>query len=99
MKTYKTVKGLQRRLAMYMAQKKRIGFVPTMGALHEGHLSLIQKSTSQNDITVVSIFVNPTQFGPNEDYESYPRTLEVDSRKLTRAGVDILFVPSVFAIR
>ena len=74
---------------------KEIGFVPTMGALHEGHLSLIRRCKEENDTTVVSIFVNPTQFGPTEDYERYPRDLEGDSEKLRSLGVDILFFPSV----
>jgi len=72
-----------------------IGFVPTMGALHEGHLSLMQMSKQQFDVTVASIFVNPTQFGPNEDFSKYPRTLEIDKAMLERDGIDVLFVPSV----
>ncbi len=73
---------------------RRIGFVPTMGALHEGHLSLIRTARSGTQVVVVSIFVNPTQFGPNEDLDRYPRTLEADLEACRREGVDGVFVPS-----
>jgi pantoate--beta-alanine ligase len=73
---------------------RSIGFVPTMGALHAGHASLVQQSASQNDITVVSIFVNPTQFGPNEDLEKYPRTLEADLALCKAAGATHIFTPT-----
>lgn len=71
-----------------------VGFVPTMGALHEGHLSLVRRSLAENDRTLVSIFVNPRQFGANEDYHRYPRTLETDQRLLESLGVSVLFAPS-----
>jgi len=74
---------------------KTIGFVPTMGYLHNGHLSLVRCSKRDNDITVVSIFVNPTQFGKNEDYDRYPRDLQRDLNLLQREGVDIVLAPSV----
>jgi pantoate--beta-alanine ligase len=74
---------------------KRIGLVPTMGALHEGHLSLVRTARSQSDLVVVSLFVNPTQFGPKEDFSRYPRTLEKDSALLQAEKVDFLFNPSV----
>ena len=72
---------------------KKIGFVPTMGFLHEGHLSLVKKSKELTDVTVVSIFINPSQFGPDEDYERYPRNLQRDKDLLERLNVDYLFLP------
>jgi pantoate--beta-alanine ligase len=72
---------------------KTIGFVPTMGALHEGHLSLVRMARAENEITVASIYVNPKQFGPTEDLSQYPRDIEGDAEKLTGEGIDILFLP------
>ncbi|MFY9702894.1 MAG: pantoate--beta-alanine ligase [Terriglobales bacterium] len=77
------------------ANHRRVGLVPTMGALHEGHLSLVRAARAQCDVVAVSIFVNPTQFGPAEDLSKYPRQFERDCRLLEQEGVDILFAPSI----
>jgi len=74
---------------------KSIGFVPTLGALHQGHLSLMERARRENDILIISIFINPTQFGPGEDYKRYPRPFEKDKSLAQREGVDIIFYPSV----
>lgn len=95
MKTETTIQGLSASLNPARTARKSIGFVPTMGNLHEGHLNLVREAKQLCDVVVVSIFVNPIQFGPNEDFDSYPRTLEQDQRLLAEVGCDIVFAPTV----
>ena len=95
MKTETTIHGLAASLHPSRANRKIIGFVPTMGNLHEGHLNLVREAKKLCDVVVVSIFVNPIQFGPNEDFENYPRTLDQDSQLLADVGCDIIFAPTV----
>ncbi|MCR4993910.1 MAG: pantoate--beta-alanine ligase [Bacteroidales bacterium] len=95
MKTITTIKELRSILAPAREAGKQIGLVPTMGALHEGHASLVRRSVAENDITVVSIFLNPTQFNDKNDLERYPRTLEADCALLENCRADIAFAPSV----
>ena len=93
---FKTKEDLKTHLRSYITKQQTIGFVPTMGALHQGHLSLIEKSISENDVTVMSIFVNPTQFNNSADLENYPRTLEIDVEKLKKISNEVIvFAPSV----
>lgn len=95
MEIIRTVDELRRRVADAKAQGRTVGLVPTMGALHAGHVSLIEKARGDNDIVVVSVFVNPTQFNNPEDLKTYPRTEEADVEKLIAAGADFAFIPSV----
>jgi pantoate--beta-alanine ligase len=88
------VDELRKTLDAVRRQRKRIGFVPTMGALHDGHLSLVRASSEECDCTVVSIYVNPSQFGPSEDYRQYPRSMEADLDALARYEVPLVFAPS-----
>ena len=89
------VSSLRDALETHRVSKLNISLVPTMGNLHQGHLKLVRAARKNSDIVVCSIFVNPLQFGPNEDLENYPKTLEADEDKLREAGCDFLFLPEV----
>lgn len=95
MKVIHTIKDLQAELSALKAQGKKVGLVPTMGALHAGHASLVKRSVKENDVTVVSVFVNPTQFNDKNDLEKYPRTLDADCRLLEDCRATFVFAPSV----
>lgn len=95
MRVIHTIKDLQTELSSLKAQGKKVGLVPTMGALHSGHASLVKRSVSENAVTVVSIFVNPTQFNDENDLAKYPRTVEADCALLEDCGATFTFVPSV----
>ena len=95
MKLVKTIEEMRAFRKARRKNSKRFGLVPTMGALNEGHLSLVRAARDKSDIVAVSIFVNPTQFGPQEDFAKYPRNLESDSALLEREHVDVIFAPSV----
>ena len=95
MKVVSTINELKTLLDDYRAKGMRIGFVPTMGALHNGHASLVERSVAGNDVTVVSVFVNPTQFNDKNDLKNYPRTLDADCALLERVGATVVFAPTV----
>jgi len=94
LKTIRDIHSLRAMLQGYRQDGDTVALVPTMGGLHKGHIGLVQLAGEHADRVVTSVFVNPTQFGPQEDFENYPRTLDTDRRRLSRASVDILFAPS-----
>ncbi|MGE7764778.1 pantoate--beta-alanine ligase [Peribacillus sp. NPDC096540] len=96
MKTFTSAAELQKIILKEKSNHKSVGYVATMGFLHEGHATLLENARKENDIVVLSIFVNPLQFGPNEDFETYPRDLERDENVAANAGVDYLFYPTVY---
>ena len=95
MKVFNKIVDLQNQLFEDRKKGKGIGLVPTMGALHEGHASLVRRSVHENDVTVVSVFVNPTQFNDKNDLKNYPRTLDADCKLLEECGADYVLAPSV----
>ncbi|BAP13198.1 MAG: pantoate--beta-alanine ligase [Alcanivorax borkumensis] len=95
MQTAHSVAQVREHVRGWHRKGQSVGFVPTMGNLHDGHISLVREARTRCDVVVVSIFVNPTQFGPNEDFDRYPRTLDADAAALVEAGADLLFAPSV----
>src|SRR5438309_7962807 len=95
MRVLETIQQMRSSCEAARQGEKRLGFVPTMGALHEGHLSLVRAAKTRCDMVAASIFVNPTQFGPNEDFSKYPRSFERDRELLENEGVELLFAPSV----
>lgn len=95
MKVVSTIIELKNLLDAFRVEGKSIGFVPTMGALHNGHASLVERSVRENDVTVVSVFVNPTQFNDKNDLKNYPRTLDADCALLERVGATLVFAPTV----
>lgn len=95
MKVIRTTEKMKAQVDSLKKQNKTIGFVPTMGYLHDGHLSLVKEARKENDIVIMSIFVNPLQFGPNEDFDRYPRNEEQDCQLAKESGVDIIFMPTV----
>mgnify|MGYP006302320561 FL=1 len=94
MEVFQSKESIKQEIYKYRSKGKTVGFVPTMGALHEGHISLVRCSEEQNDLTVVSIFVNPTQFNQRADFEKYPRDQAKDMSRLEQEGVDLIFTPT-----
>lgn len=90
-----TINDMQEIVKSYRSQGETIGFIPTMGALHDGHLKMMRMSVENNDVTVISVFVNPLQFGPNEDFDAYPRQIDQDVKAIESINVDYVFYPSV----
>ncbi len=93
--TINNIQEIEKQMSKLKVRQKKIGFVPTMGALHAGHIALVEKAKAQNDVVIVSIFVNPTQFNDKKDFDKYPATLENDSKLLKAVKCDLLFAPNV----